>query len=73
MRTSCELCSRHATARRPSRQHLLMNVYPMAPMPKNDHSIQPAAGSIVEAHYLDYAPLFDLMHGAPCNRHVTAM
>jgi hypothetical protein len=44
-------------------QHLLMNVYPMAPMPKNDHSINPG-DPVVEQAYLDYAPLFDLMHGA---------
>jgi len=44
-------------------QHLLMNVFPMAPMPKNDHSIQPGS-PIVEQAYLDYAPLFGAMHGA---------
>jgi len=44
-------------------QHLLMNVYPMAPMPKNDHSINPGS-AVVEAAYLRYAPLFDAMHGA---------
>ena len=40
-----------------------MNVYPMAPMPKNDHSIQPGS-PVVEQAYRDYAPLFDAMHGA---------
>lgn len=44
-------------------QHLLLNVYPMAPMPKNDHSITPGS-SIVERAYRNYAPLFDAMHGA---------
>ena len=44
-------------------QHLLMNVYPMAPMPKNDHSIIPGE-PVVEKAYRDYAQLFDLMHGA---------
>lgn len=44
-------------------QHLLMNVYPMAPMPKNDHSINPGS-EVVEAAYSVYAPLFDAMHGA---------
>jgi len=44
-------------------QHLLMNVYPMAPMPENDHSIQPGS-PVVEQAYVDYAPLFDAMHGA---------
>lgn len=44
-------------------QHLLMNVYPMAPMPLNDHSIQPG-DPVVEQAYHDYGPLFDAMHGA---------
>lgn len=44
-------------------QHLLMNVYPMAPMPLNDHAIQPG-NSMVEQAYRDYAPLFDAMRGA---------
>lgn len=44
-------------------QHLLMNVYPMAPMPKNDHSINPGSPA-VDQGYMDYAPLFDAMHGA---------
>jgi hypothetical protein len=44
-------------------QHLLMNVYPMAPMPKNDHSITPG-NRVVDQGYVDYAPLFDAMHGA---------
>jgi len=44
-------------------QHLLMNVYPMAPMPKNDHSINPGS-PIVDQGYIDYAPMFDAMHGA---------
>ena len=44
-------------------QHLLMDVFPMAPMPKNDHSITPGS-EIVEQAYRDYAPLFDAMHGA---------
>lgn len=44
-------------------QHLLMDVYPMAPMPLNDHSIQPGQ-PVVGQYYRDYAPLFDAMHGA---------
>ena len=44
-------------------QHLLMDVYPMAPMPKNDHSITPGS-PVVEQAYYDYGPLFDAMHGA---------
>ena len=44
-------------------QHLLMNVYPMAPMPKNDHSINPGS-PVVDQGYMDYAPMFDAMHGA---------
>ena len=35
----------------------------MAPMPLNDHSIQPG-DPVVEQYYRDYAPLFDAMHGA---------
>eukprot|EP00038_Savillea_parva_P010156 m.188310 g.188310 ORF g.188310 m.188310 type:complete len:848 (+) comp17384_c0_seq1:177-2720(+) len=44
-------------------QHLLMNVYPMAPMPLNDHSINPGS-PVVEQAYEAYAPMFDAMHGA---------
>lgn len=44
-------------------QHLLMDAYPMAPMPKNDHSITPGS-MVVEQAYVDYAPLFNAMHGA---------
>ena len=35
----------------------------MAPMPKNDHSINPGS-LVVEQAYIDYAPLFNKMHGA---------
>ena len=44
-------------------QHLLMDAYPMAPIPFNDHSIQPGSAAVDQA-YFDYAPLFDAMHGA---------
>lgn len=44
-------------------QHLLMDVYPMAPMPLNDHSITPG-NPVVEQAYRDYGKLFDSMHGA---------
>lgn len=44
-------------------QHLLMNVYPMAPMPKNDHSIQPGSKEVYDMYAL-YSPLFSVMHGA---------
>ena len=44
-------------------QHILMNTYPMAPMPKNDHSITPGTPAVEKA-YQDYARLFDAMHGA---------
>ena len=44
-------------------QHLLMDTFPMAPMPKNDHSILPNNATI-EAAYFMYAPLFDAMVGA---------
>ena len=32
-------------------------------MPKNDHSINPGS-PIVDQSYMDYAPMFDAMHGA---------
>lgn len=44
-------------------QHLAMNVYPMAPMPKNDHSIDPG-DALVEAAYITYAPFFTAMVGS---------
>ena len=44
-------------------QHLLMDAYPMAPIPLNDHSIQPGS-LVVDQAYRDYAPLFNSMHGA---------
>lgn len=39
-------------------QHLLMHVFPMAPMPLNDHSIQPG-NATVDSFYQDHAPLFN--------------
>jgi hypothetical protein len=44
-------------------KHLLMDTYPMAPMPKNDHSITPGNATI-DAAYAAYAPLFNTMVGA---------
>ena len=46
-------------------QHLVMNVFPSAPWPSNDHMIQPGDpnGSIEQA-YLAYGPLFTSMRGA---------
>jgi hypothetical protein len=38
-------------------QHLLMGVYPMAPMPKNDHSILPGNATL-DAFYTMYSGLF---------------
>ncbi len=43
-------------------QHLLMRVFPMAPMPGNDHSINPGSPE-VQAAYEAYAPLFDALRG----------
>ena len=40
-----------------------MDAYPMAPLPLNDHSIQPGS-AVVDQAYMDYAPLFNAMHGA---------
>jgi hypothetical protein len=44
-------------------QHLLMRVFPMAPMAGNDHSITPGS-PIVQAAYEAYAPLFRALTGA---------
>lgn len=42
-------------------KYLYLGVYPMAPFPKNDHSIQPTPWA--EKQYLDYGPLFDSLRG----------
>ena len=44
-------------------QHLLMRVFPMAPMAGNDHSITPGS-PVVQAAYEAYAPLFRALTGA---------
>lgn len=44
-------------------QHVVMRVFPMAPMPANDHSINPGPLSIQQA-YEDYAPIFFALRGA---------
>ena len=41
-------------------QHLYMRVWPMAPIPSNDHSITPG-DPIVQSAYESYAPLFDTL------------
>ena len=43
-------------------QHLLMRVFPMAPMAGNDHSITPGSPT-VQAAYEAYAPLFRALTG----------
>ncbi len=43
-------------------QHLLMRVFPMAPMPANDHSINPGSPAVQQA-YMDYAPAFLALRG----------
>jgi hypothetical protein len=43
-------------------QHVLMRVFPMAPMPANDHSINPGNAQVQQA-YLDYAPTFLALRG----------
>ena len=43
-------------------QHALMRVFPMAPMPGNDHSIQPGS-PLVQQYYQDYAPVFAALRG----------
>ena len=42
-------------------KYLHMGVYPMAPFPGNDHSLQPDPQ--VERYYLDYGPMLDSMRG----------
>lgn len=44
-------------------QHLLMDTFPMAPMPKNDHSQLPG-NATVEAAYMTYGPLFTQLAGS---------
>ena len=43
-------------------QHALMRVFPMAPMPANDHSINPGPPAVQQA-YFDFAPLFLALRG----------
>jgi hypothetical protein len=43
-------------------QHITMRVFPMAPMPANDHSINPGS-PLVQQAYKDYAPLFLALRG----------
>jgi hypothetical protein len=42
-------------------RHLLMGAFPTAPFPGNDHTIEPDPE--VESLYLDYGPMFTLLHG----------
>jgi hypothetical protein len=42
-------------------RYLHLGVFPMAPFPANDHSLQP--GPWVDKQYLDYGPLLSLMKG----------
>ncbi len=50
-------------------QHLLMGVFPMAPMPLNDHSIQPGNDTI-DGFYQDHAALFGAMRACAVGRSV---
>lgn len=43
-------------------QHLLMRVYPLAPMPLNTGAVQPGNGTL-ETVYRDFAPLFGALRG----------
>jgi hypothetical protein len=45
-------------------QHVLMRVWPMAPMPGNDHSITPGGDPGIQAAYEAYAPAFEALRGA---------
>jgi hypothetical protein len=42
-------------------RYLHLGVFPMAPFPANDHSLQPSAW--VDRQYLDYGPLLSLLKG----------
>jgi len=42
-------------------RYLHLGVFPMAPFPANDHSLQP--GVWVDKQYLDYGPMLSLMKG----------
>ncbi len=42
-------------------RHLHMGVYPTAPLPHNDHTINPSA--LADRFYLDYGPLLDAIRG----------
>ncbi len=42
-------------------RYLYLGVYPMAPFPGNDHSIEPSPWA--ERYYLDYGPLFAALRG----------
>ena len=42
-------------------RYLHLGVYPMAPFPANDHSLQPSAW--VDKQYLDYGPLLSVLKG----------
>ena len=44
-------------------QHAVMRAFPMAPMPGNDHSINPG-DPVVQQAYFDYAPVFRALRGA---------
>jgi hypothetical protein len=43
-------------------QHILMRVFPMAPMPGNDHSINPSS-TLIQQAYNDYSSLFFALRG----------
>ena len=42
-------------------RHLHLGVFPTAPLPENDHTINPSAWA--ERFYLDYGPLMDVLRG----------
>jgi hypothetical protein len=57
-------------------QHVLMRVFPMAPMPGNDHSITDPSPAVLRA-YEDYAPIFlalrHVVWALDCVRPVTVL
>ncbi len=42
-------------------KYLYMGIYPMAPYPLNDHSVE--SGPFVDRQYLDYGPMLDAIRG----------
>jgi len=59
--TADECCSSQKRADNYFQIHLYMGVYPMAPFPENDHSIDPGTPQL--GYYVQYGPLFAAITG----------